>query len=504
MQKQLKIAHIAAEVEPFSKSGGLANVIGSLPRAHQDLGHEVIVVTPYYENVINLNGQKLELIAENDQIELTPGFFQDVSYLKGKLPDSNVSVYFIASRKYFGERNTLYGAINDNARFMFFNVAALHLLKKINWIPDIIQCHDWHTGLIPYFIKGRYKKEGFLNNVSTLFTIHNLAYQFGHDWWSVPESERDDGRSPLPSFEDIDKIEKINFAKRAILNADAINTVSETYREEILTKESGQELERVLKNREKRVFGIVNGISYEDYNPLTDPGLKKHYSDKSVSRKKVNKLWLQRYFKLKVNTHTPLLCMTSRIAEQKGFGLLTGIINHLMKLDVQMIVMGDGDPEISRILQNVQKEYPKQFAFVPFDSKIETSLYAGSDIFVLPSRFEPCGINQMIALRYGCIPIVHHIGGLADTITDFNPTKQTGNGYTFTSYSPEDLLIAIVRALETYKYKETWKELTISGLRQANSWILPAQKYIDLYKTTIKFKKASDRKTTVTHHKVTS
>lgn len=494
MHKPLKIAHIASEVEPFSKSGGLANVIGSLPRAHRELGHEVVIVTPYYEGLINLNGQTLEVIAENELIETTAGIFEHVTYLRGKLPGSDVLVYFVANKKYFGERATLYGAVNENARFLLFDVAALHLLKKIAWAPHIIQCHDWHSGLIPYFLQGRYKKDQFWQYTATLFTIHNLAYQFGHDWWAVPEHERDDGRSQLPAFDDIDRIEKINFAKRGIRHSDAINAVSETYREEILTKDFGQELHTILKKREKSVFGIVNGIDYNDYNPLTDPGLHRHYSDKSVARKNNNKLWLQRYFKLKANTHTPLLCMTSRIVEQKGYGLLTPILPSLMKLDIQLIIMGNGDAELSKFLTEIQKQHPKQFIFTSFDNKIETSLYAGSDIFILPSRFEPCGINQMIALRYGCIPVVHHIGGLADTIVDFNPEKAEGNGFTFTSYTSEDLLIAIVRSIETYRHKETWKNLVISGLQQANSWLLPAKKYIDLYKTTIQLKKRKSPK----------
>jgi starch synthase len=489
MTKPLKIAHIASEVEPFSKSGGLANVIGSLPRAHRDLGNDVIVITPYYDHIINHNGQNLEVVFESEWIEITSGVYEEVSYLKGQLSYSDVPVYFVVNKKYFGERNTLYGAVNDNARFMLFDVAALHLMKRLDWAPNIIHCHDWHTGLIPYFIRGRYKKDPFWSHSSCLFTIHNLAYQMGHDWWSVSDAERDDGRSPLPPFDDIDRIEKINFAKRGILNADAINAVSETYREEILTKDFGQELQNILKKREKIVFGIVNGIDYSDYNPLTDPGLHKHYSDKSVNRKKDNKRWLQKYYNLKMNASVPVICMTSRISEQKGFGLIAQILPILIKHDVQIIIMGNGDAEISKSLSQIQKEYPEQVVFVPFDSRLETSVYAGSDIFLLPSRFEPCGINQMIALRYGCIPVVHHIGGLADTIINFDPEKKIGNGFTFNHYDSQHLLVATIRALETYKHKEVWKDLVIHGLREANSWIIPAQKYIDLYKTTMRLQK---------------
>lgn len=490
MSKPLLIAHIASEVEPFSKSGGLANVLGSLPKAHKDLGHEVIVITPYYEQLIDKTNYSFEVIAENERIELTQDVWEEVTFLRST--GNGVPVYFIAHSKFFGERTTLYGGKNDNARFMLFDVAALHLIKKIDFKANILHCHDWHTGLIPYFIKGRYKRDPFWENTATLFTIHNLSYQLGQNWWDIPPEERDDGRSRLVPFND-PWIEKINFAKRGIMHADAINAVSETYREEIMTKDFGQELHRVLKNREKIVFGIVNGIDYDDYNPAKDPGLFKHYSDKSVTRRRFNKKWLQKHFGLPIDPEIPLLCMTSRIVEQKGFKLVSIVLRTILRMGVQMIIMGDGDKKITAELEEIQREHPNQFIIAPFDHDKETSLYAGADIFLLPSRFEPCGINQMIALRYGCIPVVHHIGGLADTIIDFDPRTKHGNGFTFKKYDARQLLVAVVRAIENYKHKKVWKDLIIRGLRQANSWIIPAEKYIDLYYTTIRLKKRNGR-----------
>lgn len=492
MAKTYTIAHIASEVEPFSKTGGLANVLGSLPKMHKELGSDVIIITPFYEKVIDLKDFAFESLGESEFVEVTEGVWEEVSYLK--VVSDNIPVYFIQSQKFFGKQyDRMYGFENDNARFMFYNVAALHLLKKIVFKPQIIHCHDWHSGLVPYFLKGRYKKDPFWEGTATLFTIHNLTYQYGHNWWEEAPENRDDGRSSLPPLNDPEHLERVNFAKRAIMNADAINAVSETYREEIMTKDFGQELHRILKNREKIVFGIVNGIDYKEFNPMTDPGLQKHYSEKSVFLKKTNKKWLQRYYKLQVDPEVPLLCMTSRITEQKGFRLLVNVIRLLLKMNVQLIVMGDGDEKIISFLEKIQKEFPKQFIITPFDHKMETMVYAASDIFLLPSRFEPCGINQMIALRYGCIPVVHHIGGLADTIVDYDPRRKTGNGFTFQRYGAVSLLTALVRAIETYKHKRPWKELVISSLREANSWLLPAKKYLDLYETTLKLKKRHKR-----------
>lgn len=490
---KFRIAHVAAEVEPFSKTGGLGDVLGSLPRAHQELGSEVIIITPFYEKIIDSREYHLESLGEPEKIEVSEGVWEHVAYRRGMLGDS-VPVYFVENKKFFGSQKKLYGMANENARFMFFDIAVLHLLKKIDFKPQIIHCHDWHTGLIPYFLKGRYKSDPFFEDTATLFTIHNLAYQLGHDWWAIAPKERDDGHSKLPVFKDSKRLEKINFAKRAILNADAINAVSETYREEIMTKDFGEELQSILKKRQKTVYGIVNGIDYNEFNPLTDSGITQHYSDKSVGLKNQNKKILQKYCQLPPDSRIPLLCMTSRITEQKGFKLIVRGMRTLMSMGVQIIVMGDGNVNITEALQKAQKEFPRQFVLIHFDQEKETLLYAGSDMFLLPSRFEPCGINQLIALRYGCIPIVHHIGGLADTINDYDPWMKSGNGFTFRRYRSIDLLIAVARAIETYKHRRAWRELVITGMQEAHSWLIPALKYLELYETTLRLKKRSERK----------
>lgn len=493
-KRKLNICHVVSEVDPFSRSGGLASVAAALPKAHRELGHKVTIITPFYSRVTNAEERNLTLLSDEVMVGLTREASTTASFWQGTLPHNghSVPVYLIGHDEFFGEVENgpnLYRGTNKNLRYLFFNAAALALLRQLETPPDIIHCHDWHTGLIPYFLRGRFKHEEFWRHTATVFTIHNLSYQFGRDWWEVPPDERDDGRSALPEISDEKGLERINFAKRAILNADAINTVSETYREEILTKDFGEDLHRILKNREERVFGIVNGIDYEEYNPLTDPGLFQHYSDQSPERKRANKKWLQEYFNLKVNDDIPILCSTSRLSEQKGYLLLLEILPTLLRQNLQLIIMADGDKKIADQLLMFMKKHPKKMAVVPFEEhrERETSVYAGSDIFLLPSRFEPCGLNQLIALRYGCIPIVHHIGGLADTIVDFEPETGRGNGFNFKRYEPADFLMAVTRALETYRHKTVWRELMVSCLQEANSWKIPARKYVDLYRVALKF-----------------
>ncbi len=492
-RKKLKIAQIAAEVSPFSQTGGLGKVASSLPKALKRLNHEVLIITPFYSKLINKKKYQLKTTTTNQKIFLDEKNFRQADYLQGYLND-DLPIYFVANQKFFGQKKSIYGSNFENLRFLFFNLAALNFLKYLNWQPDIIHCHDWHTGLIPWFLNNRFKNDEFWRPVTTVFTIHNLTFQLGQNWWSIRKNLRDDGSSPLPAAEEIKKIKRINFAKRAIMNAEVINTVSETYRQEIITKDFGEDLHRVLKNRQKKVFGIINGIDYQDYNPLSDPGLKQRYSFKSPERKKANKEALQKYLKLKISPKTPIICGTSRIAEQKGFRLLLKIAEPLLRQNVQIVIMGSGDQEIAAELAKIQKKHPKKFVLIPFNSKKETSIYAGSDFFLLASRFEPCGLNQLIALRYGCIPIVHHIGGLADTIVNFNPLTGKGNGFSFKKYRPFDLFAAIIRALETYKHRETWEKLIISGMTEANSWKIPAQKYLELYKTAVKIKEKNNQK----------
>lgn len=485
---KLKIASISSEVHPFSITGGLANVARSLPKALKRLGHDVIAITPLYAQVIDKKQNDLKLLYKDVKIKVGKDKYIKVNYWRGYLM-KDLPVYFIENEKYFSRRKTLYGSSHENARFYLFDVAALKLLIKLKFNANIIHCHDWHTGLIPYLLKRDFKHSSTLKNAATVFTIHNLAFQLGHNWWEIPSKNKDYGRKELPEIDD-SYIENINFAKRAILHADAINAVSETYAQEIMKKEFGQDLHLILNNRQERVFGIVNGIDYSEYNPATDPGLFKNYSFKSPHLKNKNKLFLQNLFNLPEDEKIPVIGMVTRIAEQKGFDLLFDTLDAIMKLNVQLVIMGGGDKNYIRKIETYIKNYPKKIAaYLKFTTKHATKVYAGSDMFLMPSRFEPCGITQLEAMRYGSIPIVRHIGGLIDTVRDYDPETKKGSGFVFQKYDSKELLIAVTQAVENYKYKDDWKILVTKVMESSYSWELPAEKYVELFKMAIKFKK---------------
>ena len=485
MVKKLSVIHIASEVDPFSKTGGLGDVARSLPKAIKRNGHTVAVITPFYEQIVDPKKHKLKKIKKSLKVELSKGKHIVIDVWEGKLIE-NLPVYFIENTKYFGKRKSLYGSKWENARFMVFDLSCLTLIKELNIKPDIIHCHDWQSGLVPYFLKGRFKNDKYWKNTATLFTIHNLLFQFGHAWWKIQSDQKDDGYSPLPTFGHKEKLEKINFAKRAIINTDLISTVSEQYAKEIMTKDFGEDLQRLLKNRERKLFGIVNGIDYKDYNPLTDPGLHTNYDYHTLRRKLINKRYLQKLYGLPKKDNVPIIGMVTRITEQKGFDLLIPIFENILERDVQFVIMGSGEKHYENFFRQMAKKYPKKVAAkLTFDAKHATGVYAASDLFLMPSRFEPCGLGQLISLRYGSIPIVRAVGGLADTVSDFNPATGKGNGFVFKKYSPTSLLIAIIRALETYKYTDKWKKMMFDGMKQSYSWEIPAQKYIQLYKKAI-------------------
>lgn len=489
MSKKLKIVTVVSEVDPFSKTGGLADVARSLPKAIKRLGHDMITITPLYDKIIDKKKHDLKLVFKNVKLRLNSKDVVTVNYWKGYAMH-DLPVYFVECKKYFSKRKTLYGSNHENARFMVFNIAALKLISLIKFEADIIHCHDWQTGLIPFYLKTKFQYSKTLENTKTIFTTHNLIFQLGKNWWEIPPEKKDFGRKRLPHLND-SSVEYINFAKRAILSADAISTVSETYRDEIMTRKFGQDLHRILKNREDRLFGIVNGISYDICNPIKDQTIHLNYDYKKIHRKKINKEYIQKTFGLAVDADVPLICNTSRITFQKGYDIITQLMSQLAQLNAQYIFIGSGDKNFISKLKKVARKYPKKVAVIPShdeNQKYEHAIFAGADFFLLPSHIEPCGINQLKAMRFGCVPIVRKVGGLNDTVEDFDPISETGTGFSFEKYDKYSLFATIIRALETYKYKKVWRDMVVRCMKQSNSWEIPAKKYVELYNKVIKMK----------------
>jgi len=488
--KKLNIAFVSGEVAPFSKTGGLGDVLYALPKAINNIKKavgKIVVFTPLY-GCIDRKKYPMEDVRKDIKIKFN-GKIYTFSLQKHQL--EGIDVFFINHYEFFGRRRKLYMYRDDNIRFMLFDLAVIESLKFLyrsqKFLADVIHLHDWHSGLIPNYLKIKYKNSKIFKNCALVYTIHNLAFQGRFNHWHVAKKNKDKGEGLPPTAPR--KIHWINFVRRAIKYADIISTVSENYAKEIVTPEFGEGLHHILKRREqeKRLFGIINGVDYDVFNPALDKNLVVNYDIGSIHKKKDNKLVLQKEFHLPRNPKIPIIGIASRITEQKGFDLIKKIINHLVKMNLQIVIVGSGDKYYRRYLERWSRRYPKVIgAHLRFSEKIASRIYAGADMFLMPSRYEPCGLGQMISLRYGTIPIVRDTGGLTDTITNFSPITKKGNGFVFKTYDETKLLIAIVRAIETYKNKNLWEHLQRKAMHESFSWKLPAQGYLRLYRRAIK------------------
>ncbi len=476
--KKLKILIVSAEVAPFAKTGGLADVAGSLPQALFAKGHDVRVAMPRYRKVagqheyvadfsILMDSRKETCIIRKSNISFTE---------KGN--DNKIPVYLIDNYQYF-DREHLYCYFDEAERFAFFDKAVLEMLPIIDFKPDVIHCNDWQSGGICLLLKEKYKQNPFYSNISTVYTVHNLQYQGNYSEDTLKHLGLD------KSYFTPEKAEfygTVSFTKAGLNYADIINSVSETYAKEIQTEEYGERFEGLLKQRSKDLYGIVNGISYEEFNPAADPRIYKNYDADSVNDKKENKYRLQKEMGLP-RSDLPVMGLISRLVGQKGLDLMCEAFDQIMKYDLQFVLLGTGDEYFENLFKDIRKKYPKKVGvFLGFNADLAQKIYAGCDMFLMPSRFEPCGLGQLISLRYGTIPIVRATGGLADTIKDFNPKTGEGNGFSFKEYSPKELLKTINRAVEYYrKEPEGWKELVKRAMQEDYSWEHSAGEYIKLY-----------------------
>ena len=474
----MKIAMIASEVSPLAKSGGLADVIGTLSVALERLGHEPCVLMPAYRPVLQSTfpvretGITLSVPVAGQQIQST---ILETTIGKG------VSVYLTRADQYF-DREFLYGAPTgdypDNAeRFVFFSRAALELLRLKP--VEIVHCHDWQAALATVFLKTQPVHYAETAGAKTVFTIHNLGFQgiFAPAAWSLLNLDASYFTPPFLEF-----YGNVSFLKGALLLADKITTVSPSYAQEILGAEQGFGLEGVLQQRAADLVGILNGVDYYHWNPWTDPFLTHHYGEHSLNVKRDCKKALQRVVGLPDKIDTPLLAMISRLTFQKGFELVEDVFDQLMERDVQVVLLGTGESRFEQFFRNAAERYPERVAVeISFNEALAHQIEAGADLFLMPSQYEPCGLNQMYSLKYGTIPIVRAVGGLKDTVEDYDVESQTGTGFVFAPYTSAAMLDAIDRGLTAYRDNQAWTALKRRAMAKDFSWERSARLYSNLY-----------------------
>ncbi|MGE5602646.1 MAG: glycogen synthase [Nitrososphaerales archaeon] len=480
--RSLKVLYLAAECVPFAKTGGLADVAGALPKAVRGLGHDIRIMMPRYGR-IEIEKFGLKPCIENVNVPMDertePAKVYEASIGTGPF---ETPVLFVDSQRYF-DRQGIYMYPDDAERFIFFSRAALEICRGLDWQPDVIHCNEWQTALIPNWLKTVYESNPFYRNIATLYTAHNLEYQgiFGYRILEIAGLAEAGFIAHPDVAPDLNYV--VDLMARGILFADVINTVSETYAREILTPEHGQRLDPVLRDRRDRLYGILNGIDTELYDPATDVNIATHFDANNLEPRAQNKAALQAELKLPVRPDPPLIGVVSRLIDQKGFDLIAAVADPLLQnVPCQLVVMGTGEMRHHDMLNALAARYGDQVAVqLTFNRPLEQRIYAGSDIFLMPSRFEPCGLNQMVAMRYGAVPVVHATGGLADTVHDFDARTGDGNGFSFDRYDAMALFAALVRAAETFRHPDIWRQLMRRCMSADFSWGRSAARYVDLY-----------------------
>lgn len=474
----MRILFVATEGSPFAKSGGLGDVIGSLPYALNKQNIEVRVILPKYESMPSYYKEQLK---KKFDMTVNLGWRNQYCGVE-ELEYKGIHYYFIDNEYYF-KRPDHYGYYDDGERFAFFNHAVLKVLPQLDYCPQIIHAHDWHTGMLSVFLKAHYAHIPFYKDMKTVFTIHNLKYQ-----GLFPRNILEDLLHLSSDYFTADKLEfygQINFMKAGLVYSDLITTVSKTYAQEIKYPFFGEKLDPVLNARKESLYGIVNGIDDKNYNPRTDQAIDVNYAE-SREKKTENKLKLQQALGLPVRKDVPMLAMITRLVEQKGVDLLIHIFEKLMKEDIQFVLLGTGESYYENYFKHIMAKYSRKVGVnILFDENMSRQIYAGSDIFLMPSRFEPCGLSQLIALRYGTIPIVRETGGLKDTVLSYNESTGEGNGFSFANYNAHDFLYTIRRALNIYKNSKVWHEIFLNALRSDFSWEHSSKEYLKLYQNLI-------------------
>jgi starch synthase len=479
----MRIAWVSSEMTPFAQTGGLGDVAGALPAVLVGLNHQVTALLPKYRT-IDLGRHLFTSRPEKIQVSLG-----DRTEVAGLWEGQRGSVRVILlDHDGFYDREGLYQDKGvdypDNPeRFIFFSRGVLEALKVLNWRPDVIHCHDWQTGLVPAYLKRVYGSDPYFAGVASLLTIHNLGYQgvFSAQVFPLTGLPGD-----LFTPGGVEFWGKVNFLKSGLIFADLLNTVSLTYSQEIQTPEFGYGLDAVLGQRATDLFGVLNGVDYQDWNPRTDPYLVGTYSSEDLTGKAACKRDIQEMMGLPTRAEVLLCGVVSRLAYQKGIDLIVATAERLLSLDVQIVLLGTGDVELERALQDLHRRFPDRLGVeIRFDVALSHKIVAGADIVLIPSRYEPCGLNQMYALAYGTIPVVRATGGLRDTIIPFDPGEGTGNGFVFTRAEAGDLLEAVRQAIALFRDRAVWRRLMAKAMAADFSWKRPAREYEQLYRLAL-------------------
>ncbi len=474
-RNSLNILFVTAEASPLVKAGGLGDVAGSLPLALRQRGHDVRIAIPRYGS-INLDGHKCRRSSEF----VIPFLNNQESIIVNEVfLQNDTPVYLVENKRYF-DRQAIYGEADDLERFLLFSRSAMEIPKQLNWRPDILHSHDWHTGIIPALLTVDYRNDAFYSSCASVYTIHNMGYQ---GWFDDSFANRAGLYNYMPPPEDSLRSKSYSMVALGIYNSDIISTVSQTYAAEILTSEYGFGQETLLQRRQNSLRGILNGIDYNQFNPATDSAIAANYDIGNMDKRIANKLALQNKARLPVDAGIPLLGLAARLVDQKGIDILVPALDSLFaETNVQFVLQGTGDPKYEDVLKMLANKYPdKARMFFILDFSLARLIFAGCDIYLTPSRFEPCGLAHLIAMRYGAVPVVRLTGGLAETVMDCPPDILSGLGFVFKDYNADALLGALRRALRAWQQKDRWQQLMQRVVKADFSWEPSLTQYESLY-----------------------